>query len=194
MFDTPPCQSGLRAAGGGRSSAPGRAWRVRPGRSGRAGALLACLLLVGCGYTHRETFPEQYRTVAVPIFENRTFYRHVETDLSEALAKEIERRTPYKVVPMGEADTVLQGAIVAVEQTQLSRRPRGGVPEEMELAMTVNFEWRDRDGELLRSRAGFEAIGHHVPARPVSEPMETARHTTAQRMAEAIVSTMRGDW
>ena len=168
---------------------------VRAARGALAALLLGLVGLVGgCGYTHEQMYPEQYRTVAVPIFENRTHYRHVETDLTEALVKEIERRTPYKVVPMAVADTVLQGAVVGVEQRQLSRRPRGGVPEELELTMSVDFEWRDRDGELLRSRRGFEAIGHYVPATPMSEPMETARHTAAQRMAEAIVSTMRGEW
>lgn len=168
-------------------------------RRGEAASLLLLALLVlaplaGCGYTQNEVFPDQYRTVAVPMFENRTHYRHVEMQLSEALVKEIERRTPYKVVSPAVADTVLQGVIVSIDQSELARRPRGGVPEELELTVTVDFEWRDREGEVVRSRHGFEAVGHYVPARPISEPFETARHTVVQQLAAAIVSTLRSDW
>ena len=171
------------------------AW-VRGGPSYARGLIMSMLmlLLVGCGYTQQEMYPEEHGTVAVAIFENRTHYRHLETDLSEALIKEIERRTPYKVVSPAVADTVLEGAIVSVNQDQLSRRPRGGTPEELEVAVRVDFEWRDRDGELLRSRRGFEAIGHYVPARPVGEPFETAGHSAVHRLAEGIVSTLRADW
>ena len=153
------------------------------------------LFLAGCGYSQKEIFPEQYQTVAVPIFENRTFYRHVENDLTEALIKQIEDRTPYKVVAPGAADTILQGTITGVEQRQLARRPDGGVPEELEVAVTVNFEWKDlASGETLVSRRGFEAIGRYVPARPVGEQYATAQHTAVKRMAEDMVSTLAAEW
>ena len=50
-------------------------------------------LLSACGYSHQALFPEGIRTVAVPIFENRTtHYRGLERDVTEALIKEIEAR------------------------------------------------------------------------------------------------------
>lgn len=172
-------------------------------KRGRAASLRVVVVLlmgwmaVGCGYTQRELFPEQYRTVAVPIFENRTGYRHVETDLSEALIKQIERRTPYKVVAPATADTILQGTITEVDQTQLSRRREGGVPEELEVRVVVSFEWKDlrpgeQAGQTLRSRSGFEAVGRYVVTRPVGEPFENAQHTAVQQLAADIVSVMRG--
>lgn len=154
--------------------------------------LLLLLLASGCGYTQRELFPTEHRTVAVPIFENRTHYRHVAMDLSEALIKEIERRTPYKVVAPATADTILQGAVVQVDQTQLSRRREGGVPEELEVRVVVNFEWKDlQSGQVLRSRSGFDEVGRYVVSRPVGEPFENAQHTAVQRLARDIVSVMR---
>ena len=176
-----------------------RASRFSPGSRWPLARLLGMLLLLaplaGCGYTQKELFPDQYQTVAVPIFENRTFYRHVENDLSEALIKEIEHRTPYKVVAPGAADTILQGTITSVDQRELSRRTVGGVPEEVEVAIRVNFEWKNlRSGEALRSRSGFEVAGRYVPARPVSEPFDVAQHTAVKRLAEQIVSTLRADW
>jgi hypothetical protein len=73
------------------------------------------------GYHAEELFPEQYQTVAVDIFDNRTFFQGVEFDLTEALVKEIELRTPYKVVANDRADTVITGTIHTVRQLSLSR-------------------------------------------------------------------------
>jgi hypothetical protein len=153
------------------------------------------LFLGGCGYSHKELYPADVRTIAVPIFANRSFYQGAEFDLTEALTKEIETRTPYKVVKEASADSSLTGTIVNIEQTRLSRVRGGGVPQEMEFRVTVNFEWKNlRSGKILRERRGFTAVGRYVPTRPVNETYFTAQHDASQLMAEMIVSDMRGDW
>jgi len=158
--------------------------------------LCFCLLAaMGCGYRHQELFTEEYQTVAVPIFENRTFYRTAEFDLSEALVKEIERRTPYKVTSPTTADTIVEGVISDIQQRMVTRRASGGVPQEIELTVTVNFQWKDlRSGEVLRDRRGFQAVGRHIVAQPMGEPIEIAQHAAMEQLAREIVSTMRADW
>ena len=166
------------------------------------GRLLNALLLVvlalsatGCGYSSKELFPTQYNTVAVPIFENRTFYRGMEFELAESMVKQIESRTPYKVVAPGGAQTIMEGTITNVEQTQLSRRRPGGVPQEVELTVTADFVWKDLgSGEVITDRRGFVAVGRYIPTSGIGEPIEIAQHLAIQRMASDIVSTMRSDW
>lgn len=159
------------------------------------GAAVAAASLTGCGYSHGGNFPKDISSVSVPIFENRTPYRDVEFDLAEALVKEIELRTPYKVVRTTDADTILAGVVTDVDQRVLSRREVGGLPQEMEISIVVTFEWKNqRTGESLRDRKGFATIGRHVPARPVGEPFETARHEAVQQMARDIVGVMRENW
>lgn len=149
----------------------------------------------GCGYSHKELFPAEVRTVAVPIFANRSFYQGVEFDLTEAVVKEIELRTPYKVVPADRADTILEGTVVSVDQTLLTRQAVGGVPQEMEVRLVVNYEWKDlHSGRLLRQREGFESVGRYIPTRPVSEPYPLGQHEAVQRLATQIVSVMAGGW
>ncbi len=151
--------------------------------------------LAGCGYESHELFPQDVHTIAVPIFQNRTFYRGVEFDLTEALVKQIELRTPYKVTDPGRADTIIQGAVVRVDQRRLSRRAQGGVPQELEVEITVDFEWRNQTtSEVLRQRRGYTAVGRYVPTDPVAEPFEVAQHAAAQRLAEDIVSILAADW
>ncbi len=151
-------------------------------------------LLAGCGYTTRTTFPEQYATVAVPIFENRSFLRGVERDVTEALIKEIEHTTPYKVVPRDRAQTLLEGTITDVEQERVHRSRLGGVPLQQEVRITVSFTWIDeRTGDVIRGRRGFESYGQYLPPRPVGEFMQEGIHEAAQRLAQDIVAVMRAE-
>lgn len=164
-------------------------------RSGLVAFIIVAIGLTGCGYQTKELYPEQYHNVATPIFENRTFYREVEFDLAEAVAKQIEQRTPYKIGRPGTADTMLQGTIVGIEQSLIARRREGAVPEQMEITLTVDFEWKDlRTGQVLVSRRGFTTIGRYAPAREVGEPFEIAQHEAVERMAVEIVSAMREEW
>src|SRR5215207_9194014 len=95
--------------------------------------LAACLtLLTGCGYNQggdgggsdgyhwSSVYRQDVRTVAVPIFTTRSFDRGVEFGLSEAVVKQIEATTPYKVVPRERADTILEGQVVDVQVSTLS--------------------------------------------------------------------------
>jgi hypothetical protein len=170
------------------------------GTLGVAGGVLVLLWilwpLMGCGYRHEaDGYPADIRSVAVAVFENRSFYRDLEFDVTEALIKQIERDTPYKVVSGSIADSVLTGAVVRVRQDLVSRSEEGGVPQEVELRVVVNFDWTDgRTGQVLRSRQGLEATGRYIPVRRIGQPRELAEQEAAQRMAEAIVAAMRSDW
>jgi hypothetical protein len=164
--------------------------------------IFGCLMLLtltlgqlGCGYSSKELVPTEVHTVAVPIFENRTFYRGIEFELAEAMVKQVESRTPYKVVAPGTAQTILEGTITDIEQTQLSRRRPGGLPQEMEVTVTVDFVWKDLGrGGVIKDRRGFQAVGRYIPTAGIGEPFETAQHDAVERLARDIVSTMRSDW
>src|SRR5207237_320144 len=104
---------------------------------------LVCIWLCGCGYSHvgdepaangwyqwRSLYREDVRTVAVPIFKNKTLWRTVEFSLSKAIVNQLEMRTPYKVIAREKADTILEGEVVNVETQTVSRDSRANVPQE----------------------------------------------------------------
>ena len=95
-------------------------------RIGAAVLLLSLVaLLPGCGYSSRGIYPEEVRTIALPLFENTTFERGLEADLGEALVKEVVTRTPYRVVDGAVAETTLSGTIRLRRPPQrLARPPR----------------------------------------------------------------------
>ena len=167
-------------------------------------ALVAMMAIVlpGCGgpiniggYQTNEQFDTSYRSIAVPIFKNRTFYRETEFKLTEALAKQIESRTPYKVTDRGGADTILTGTVLSVRERLISRESKSGLPQEVQVTVVVSFEWKDlRSGKVIRERSRFEGTGEHIPTYPVGELHEVARLAAIDELAKQIVSVMRKDW
>lgn len=155
--------------------------------------VLAAAGLAGCGYTTKTNFPTDVQSVQVKMFGNRSFYRGVEFDLTEAVVKEIELRTPYKVVSNAAADTLLEGTVVGVSQVRLSRRREGGLPQEMEVQIMVDFVWRNqRTGRIITDRKGLTVVGRYVPA--ARETLAAGEHEAVQKMAAQIVSSMAGQW
>ena len=160
-------------------------------------AILVAVVLVagGCGYSSESVYPDNVRTVSVPVFENATGESEFEFFLTEALKKEIEARTPYKVTGSAGADTIIHGRIHRVERRLLSRQVRAGLPQELEVAVTLDFEWKDqRSGEMIRQRHGFTRVGRFIAAGPVAERDASGLMQASDRIAEAIVATMSLDW
>ena len=163
--------------------------------------LLICFLLAstamftGCGYSTTELYPTQYNTVTVPNFDNRSNDRNVEFTLREALIKEIEQRTPYKAVSgTGLSDTQLTGTVVRVDRQLISRDATVGLPQEIEITVTVDFEWKDlRTGKVIRGYRGLSSAGQFVPNRTVGEFDNDGVRLAVSRLASDIVSRMRED-
>jgi hypothetical protein len=163
--------------------------------------VVASFSVAGCasdpsaGYSMQSTFPENVRSVAVPIFENPTLHRNVEYDITDALIKEIEARTPYKVTSTAEADTVLLGRIRSVELNQLSKSRLTGLSEEVILTVTIDFEWTDlRSDAVLVERERYAGTALFVPSTPTGEAKELGEMGAAQALARSIVGEMRSSW
>lgn len=163
--------------------------------------LLALAAAAGCasdptrGYAVTSTFPPEVSTVAVSVFENDTYERDLQFELTDALIKEIEARTPYKVTSAGRADTILTGRISNVRRRQLSKSRFTGLSEEVAFRVTIDMEWRDlRTGEPLLELKSFSADSLFVPSRPSLEPIEIGEFGAVQALARDIVAEMRADW
>ncbi len=171
------------------------------GRGGLLAIGLSIAWLGGCaadpsqGWSAATTYPQGISSVAVGVFENTTLDRDFEYDLTDALIKEIEARTPYKVTSSGRADTILTGRIINVNRRQLSKSALTGLSEEVTVGVTIDLKWRDlRTGESLLELESFTAHSLFVPSNPTREPIDIARFGVAQSMARDIVDEMRADW
>ncbi len=89
------------------------------------------LCLCGCttlsGYTNDSLFPQDMDSICLEMFDNKTFRRGVEYELSDALSKRIEVETPYKIVSSSDrADTVISGQIVSIGESTISTERETG--------------------------------------------------------------------
>src|SRR5262245_1580962 len=88
-----------------------------------AAVLVFCL--AGCGYSIHPPYQMDIKTVYVPVFRSVTFRKDLNLMLTEAIQKEIERRTPYKVVGSPEgADTTLEGTVNYVDKNIVVENPQ----------------------------------------------------------------------
>lgn len=147
------------------------------------------------GYAAQNPYSSRYRSVAVPIFRNRSFIRDFEFDLADALVKQISSTTPMRVTGETTADTILRGTITDISLTELSRERRTGRANEMLFRVTVDFEWTDlRTGEPIAARNGLMTSALFVPSRPAQEPIALGRLQAAQQMARDLVDQMQSSW
>jgi Lipopolysaccharide-assembly len=119
------------------------------------------------GYTTAPNYDCNIHTVRVPIFDNRTWRRGLEFDLTQAVVRDIQLYTPYRVVGFDQpADTELQGRIVMGTKGILNVNQQGEI-REAETAITVEVSWVDlRTGQLLSKpgrRYGEARIDPLVP-------------------------------
>lgn len=165
--------------------------------------LLALALSVGCaGYQigNRALFPQDIQTVYVPVFESDSLRRHLGERLTEAVCKEIERRTPYKVVNDSNADSVLTGRIIG-DRKNVVINTLTGDPRELQISLHVQVTWVDRRGALLRDEtaiplppevADVSASANLVPE--VGQSVATAQQEAIRRVAQQIVNLMEIPW
>lgn len=168
-------------------------------------AVAALFLSSGCGYQQSGSmdnaagyqwhtlYRDDVRTVAVPIFTNRTYYRGVEFQLSKAVINQLEGQSPYKVVPRERADTILTGEIERIFVHTTSESFTSGLPQDQRYLITVGFTWKDlRTGKILVERHNYEQTATWYPT--LGEGQRVAEQESIERLALAIVQEMQADW
>lgn len=161
-------------------------------------AALAALPAAGCGYqlggtNDRSLYRRDIQTVAVPVFGNRTFRRGLEAELTKAIILQIDRRSPYKVVPIDRADTILEGEITDANLTTLSPDAYTGLPQEQSYNVTISFTWKNlRTGAILAQRKQFDQHDSFYPN--LGEDQSVGATSSLEHLALGVVETMQADW
>jgi hypothetical protein len=161
------------------------------------------LLFCGCaGYQigNQSLYPQEVRSVYVPVFKSNSFRRNMGERLTEAVVKEIEATTPYKVVDEARADTVLSGAIAQETKTVLVPSLSGDA-REVQTAIVVQVSWVDRNGIKMREDKNVplpgeiaEVTGTSDLVPEVGQSVATAQQEAICRVAKQIVGLMEKPW
>ena len=163
--------------------------------------LFSCLCaysLSGCsgmaGYSNESLFPQDVESVRLEMFDNQTFRRGVEYELSDALSKRIEADTPYKIVMDADrADTVIGGQIVSIEELALSVDRDIGTVLESEVVLRAVVHWKNlKTGQLMIDHRTVSASASYSIYQ--MQDFKYASTLAANNLARKIVELMEGDW
>jgi hypothetical protein len=173
---------------------------MHPKRIRRAMAVaLATALIAGCGYTVRPPYDPNIRTVYVPPFRSRTFRRDVNLMLTEEVIKEIERRSPFKVVGKESlADTTLAGEINFTDKNVVVENPFN-LPRQLNATLTASVSWTDNRakkviGDPIMNNGAMTVTTIYNFFPEVGETSEAAFLRSCQSMAKEIVGAMEQKW
>jgi len=157
----------------------------------------------GCaGYQlgRRSLYRPDVRTVHVPMIQSDSFRRYLGERLTEAVVKEIELRTPYKVVDSGSADSVLSVRLISDTKRILANN-RFSEPRDIETDFFLQTSWVDRRGDLIMSQDNLPAapllvnLGQQANFVPEGgQSLVTAQQEAIDKLAEQIVGQMELAW
>ena len=148
------------------------------------GVLIA--ITAACGYTTRGHLPADVRTVAVPVFANRTTKPAVETEMTRALADAFATDGRLKVVSRDGADALLEGEVTGYELISIAFDPNVNV-RLYRLVVTMNVRFRDvRRNTMLFEQYGLSEKADFRVLGAVSETI--AREEIALRAATADIA------
>jgi hypothetical protein len=154
------------------------------------------MLATGCqtdpskGWVIGTTYNTNIKTIAIPVVQNDTFDREVGYLLTNALIREVETRTPWRVTGETVADTLLDVTITDVKLKALSQSRLTSLDQ-----LTVDWNWeRMDDSSTITGWEGMGTAGMFFPSNPLGEPIELGRLQSVELMARAIVDRMAESW
>jgi Lipopolysaccharide-assembly len=159
------------------------------------GLAAAGLSVSGCGYSVRPPGYPDVHTVYVPMFKTITFRRDVQIMLTEAVIKELEERTKYKVVGTPEcADTILEGTINFADKNLVVENPQN-LPREVNAWVQATVRWIHNPPLEQERTAPPVVVGETVNFIPeVGETAMTGFYKTCLNLATQIVDMMDAPW
>ncbi|QGJ70730.1 Hypothetical protein PBC10988_24280 [Planctomycetales bacterium 10988] len=166
--------------------------------------LALCLgVLAGCAryrIGNQSLYRSDLRTIYVPMFQSDSYRKYLSERLYEAVLKEIELKTPYKVVNSPLADSTLEVRLINDVKRVTIFSPTDEA-RELEIQFSVEAVWTDRCGITLQESGPLP----FVPARALKaestkfrpeagQSMATAQQETIDRLAQQIVALLEAPW
>lgn len=165
---------------------------------------LLLITLAGCaGYQFgpQTLYRPDIQTVYVPPVENGSFRRQLGERLTEAVVKEIEKRSIMKVVASPDADSTLRIRLISENKRVLAEN-RFDDPRDIETDFFIQASWEDSRGDLIgRSLADIplppSVINVSQQANFVPEggqSIATAQQEAINGLAKQIVGILEAPW
>lgn len=154
-------------------------------------ALVGAALLSGCaGYTWGTSVPEEFRTVAVPVFENLTEVSELGPIVTQYTLREFQREGTFSVARPADAAVEVQGSLRAMDREGVSYdRGRGMRATEYRYVVVADVSFVDkRNGKVLLEKKGITGETTFLTHNDLLTGQKNAAGRIAQDVARQIVN------
>jgi hypothetical protein len=161
------------------------------------------LPLAGCvGYQvgAGSLYAPDVTTVYVPMIDSDSYRRDLGERLTEAVVKEIELKTPYKVVSTPDADSILSARLISDTRRTIIENAFDD-PRLSEVELRAEVTWLNRRRlpiapvQTLALPPELVVISQTTNLIPeVGQSVATSQQQAIERLAQQIVSTMEAPW
>jgi hypothetical protein len=158
---------------------------------------IACLILIfalisGCGYSTKSLISRKISSIYIPVFENKTFRRGLEFELTKAVKDEIMSKTNLRIVQKDSADTILNGTIKEVTESVLTQNTRDNIVEgRVTIYVDIKLVDRRTDRTLI-SENNLQKSAEFIVKR--GETIDSAAVEGLVGLAELIVDHLAEKW
>jgi len=106
--------------------------------------LLLNLLFCCCGYYSfsGSSLPSHLKTIAIPVFEDKTAEFGVRESISEALVTEFTKDNSLKIADPRNADSILEGTIISIRD-QAGAYDTDEVVKDIKVVITIDVKFSD---------------------------------------------------
>jgi Lipopolysaccharide-assembly len=139
-------------------------------------------------------------TVYVPMIDSDSYRRDLGERLTEAVVKEIELKTPYKVVATPDADSVLSARLLTDTRRTLAENAFDD-PRVSEVELRAEVTWLNRRRlpivpmQILAVPPELVLISQTSNLIPeTGQSVASSQQQAIEQLAQQIVSTMEAPW
>ncbi|GAK61252.1 hypothetical protein U27_01152 [Candidatus Vecturithrix granuli] len=153
------------------------------------------LLISGCGYglVGQGNLPDHIKTIAIPIFVNKTPEEGVEEVITQQVIEQFVKGGKVRLVSEGNADAVLKGTIKGYSANTVASYDENNEVASYKLYVTVDIELTDMvNGEILWQTQGLVEDQDFDGGPLVNITQETENEERALReLAEELAQRIR---
>jgi hypothetical protein len=148
--------------------------------------------LIGCFYSFKGSLPGHIKSIAIPLFDDRTAYPNIREDLTNLVVDKFVEDNSLKVTDIADADIIISGTIVSISQRAAVLKP-GETVEDYNIYVNVKVTCEDmRSNKKLWDKT-IQQYGT-MSASGQQEERDQAVSDALESIAEDIVNNTIGYW
>ena len=159
-----------------------------------AAVLILALAGWNCGpYSFSAAGTSSYKTIAVPLFEDRTSEFGVKEQLTDAIIQQFNRDNTLKLADRRVAESILQGTLLKIQE-QAGAFNRAENVQEIRVYVTVDLKYEDPRQRKTIWAEQMAQFGSYAPSGAGSNDRSTAIKEAIDKIALQVLNKTVAGW